>query len=96
MTGSLDLSRGKPNKGKDRIMKARIWSCSPLCSPRVWLVAGCGGDDDEAADTGSGPRGDSQELDNVTLQLKWVTQAQFAGYYAALEDGLLRGRRAST
>ena len=21
----------------------------------------------------------------VTLQLKWVTQAQFAGYYAALE-----------
>jgi NitT/TauT family transport system substrate-binding protein len=23
----------------------------------------------------------------VTLQLKWVTQAQFAGYYAALENG---------
>ena len=23
----------------------------------------------------------------VTLQLKWVTQAQFAGYYAALEKG---------
>ena len=29
----------------------------------------------------------------VTLQLKWVTQAQFAGYYAALEKGLkLAGR----
>ena len=25
--------------------------------------------------------------DDVTLQLKWVTQAQFAGYYAALENG---------
>lgn len=25
--------------------------------------------------------------DAVTLQLKWVTQAQFAGYYAALEQG---------
>ena len=25
----------------------------------------------------------SQKLDKVTLQLKWVTQAQFAGYYAA-------------
>jgi NitT/TauT family transport system substrate-binding protein len=25
--------------------------------------------------------------DKVTLQLKWVTQAQFAGYYAALEQG---------
>ena len=23
----------------------------------------------------------------VTLQLKWVTQAQFAGYYAARENG---------
>ena len=26
-------------------------------------------------------------LDDVTLQLKWVTQAQFAGYYAALAEG---------
>ncbi|MBL4808359.1 MAG: ABC transporter substrate-binding protein [Rhodobacteraceae bacterium] len=25
--------------------------------------------------------------DHVTLQLKWVTQAQFAGYYVALENG---------
>lgn len=25
--------------------------------------------------------------DKMTLQLKWVTQAQFAGYYAALENG---------
>jgi len=26
--------------------------------------------------------------DEVTLQLKWVTQAQFAGYYVALEKGM--------
>ncbi len=26
-------------------------------------------------------------LDQLTLQLKWVTQAQFAGYYVALENG---------
>jgi len=25
--------------------------------------------------------------DDLTLQLKWVTQAQFAGYYVALEKG---------
>ena len=25
--------------------------------------------------------------DDVTLQLKWVTQAQFAGYYVALDKG---------
>ncbi len=27
------------------------------------------------------------KLDNVTVQLKWVTQAQFAGYYAAAAKG---------
>ncbi len=26
-------------------------------------------------------------LDDLTLQLKWVTQAQFAGYYVALQNG---------
>src|SRR5215211_6730796 len=30
---------------------------------------------------------EQQKLAKVTLQLKWVTQAQFAGYYAALEKG---------
>jgi NitT/TauT family transport system substrate-binding protein len=29
----------------------------------------------------------SQKLTKVTLQLKWVTQAQFAGYYAAAQQG---------
>src|ERR1043166_8123351 len=30
---------------------------------------------------------DTQKLTKVTLQLKWVTQAQFAGYYAAKAKG---------
>ena len=29
----------------------------------------------------------AQAADDVTLQLKWVTQAQFAGYYVALDQG---------
>src|SRR5881227_4129332 len=32
-------------------------------------------------------RPQAKKLDNVTLQLKWVTQAQFAGYYAAVKLG---------
>ena len=32
-------------------------------------------------------QGLSQAVDKVTLQLKWVTQAQFAGYYAAKAKG---------
>jgi NitT/TauT family transport system substrate-binding protein len=32
-------------------------------------------------------RPQGQKLDKVTLQLKWATQAQFAGYYAAVAKG---------
>lgn len=42
--------------------------------------AGAGGD---AGDAGA----DAGELTPVTLQLQWVTQSQFAGYYAALANG---------
>jgi NitT/TauT family transport system substrate-binding protein len=49
-------------------------------------VAGCGGDEGEEAG-GDGTTGGPAELQPVTVQLKWVTQAQFAGYYAALEQG---------
>ncbi|ROU02903.1 ABC transporter substrate-binding protein [Histidinibacterium lentulum] len=34
-----------------------------------------------------GAAGTAAAQDDVTLQLKWVTQAQFAGYYVALENG---------
>ena len=43
----------------------------------AFLAAGCGGGDDDA----------SGELTPVTLQSKWVVQAQFAGYYAAVDQG---------
>ena len=50
----------------------------------MFALAACGGDD-EASDTSTGAS--AAPKDKVTLQLKWVTQAQFAGYYAALEKG---------
>jgi NitT/TauT family transport system substrate-binding protein len=40
-----------------------------------------------AAALGMGRAEAAPKLTKVTLQLKWVTQAQFAGYYAALEKG---------
>jgi len=56
----------------------------------AFAVAACGGDDEEAAgDTAAADTsgGGCDSPDKVTLQLKWVTQAQFAGYYAAVEKG---------
>ncbi|MEB7503314.1 ABC transporter substrate-binding protein [Arthrobacter koreensis] len=43
-------------------------------------LAGCGGD------TGDGSAA-ADELTPVKLQLQWFAQAQFAGYYAALDQG---------
>jgi NitT/TauT family transport system substrate-binding protein len=40
---------------------------------------------------GSADVGRSQSADKVQLQLKWVTQAQFAGYYAAKAKGFYTG-----
>jgi NitT/TauT family transport system substrate-binding protein len=50
------------------------------------LVAGCGGKSKSAAGTTTGEGGGKKT--KVTLQLKWVTQAQFAGYYAAKAKGM--------
>jgi NitT/TauT family transport system substrate-binding protein len=67
--------------------KARWLRLAALVAAALLAVAACGGDDDDgdaAGDTGSE---EPAEVQPVTLQLKWVTQAQFAGYYAALEQG---------
>jgi NitT/TauT family transport system substrate-binding protein len=48
-------------------------------------LAACGGDDDDEGGEAAGET--TEAADAVTLQLKWVTQAQFAGYYAAAEEG---------
>lgn len=46
------------------------------------LLAACG-----QASAPAAPPTPGSAPDKVTLQLKWVAQAQFAGYYAALEQG---------
>ena len=50
------------------------------------LVAGCGGGGSKSSETGGETEGGGAKK-KVTLQLKWVTQAQFAGYYAAKAKG---------
>jgi NitT/TauT family transport system substrate-binding protein len=60
------------------------------------LAAACGDDDEaepdpeptpEATDGDDAAEPEPAELTEVTLQLQWFTQAQFAGYYAARDLG---------
>jgi NitT/TauT family transport system substrate-binding protein len=68
--------------------RTRWFGLASLLVALVFAVAACGGDDDEGSAGGETPAAEgSGSKDKVTLQLKWVTQAQFAGYYAALEKG---------
>jgi NitT/TauT family transport system substrate-binding protein len=53
----------------------------------ILLAAGCGGSDNDGG--GGGGSGESGPT-KVKLQLQWVTQAQFAGYFAAVDQGYFR------
>ena len=69
-----------------------VWLLA-LAAAALLALAACGGEDGGNGAAGGTGGGDTetgeapQETANVTLQLKWVTQAQFAGYYAAKEQG---------
>jgi NitT/TauT family transport system substrate-binding protein len=56
--------------------KSRWLALAALLAMAVVALAACGGDD-----------GGGGGKDKVTLQSKWVVQSQFAGYYAALDQG---------
>jgi NitT/TauT family transport system substrate-binding protein len=50
------------------------------------FAAGCGGSSDDGGGTATGDGG----LTKVKLQLQWFTQAQFAGYFAAVDQGYFK------
>ena len=64
------------------------------------FVAACGDDDTSTATTGGGGSSAGLKVDvskctapsgeKVKLQLQWFTQAQFAGYYAAVDQGFFK------
>ena len=56
-------------------------------SAAVLVLAGCGGGGGAEEPAASGSASEPAELTPVKLQLQWVAQAQFAGYYAAVEQG---------
>ena len=66
-------------RGRRRIFAAGVLALT--------LVAAACGDDEGGGGGGGGGGEDCETVDEVTLQLQWFTQAQFAGYYAAQDQG---------
>jgi NitT/TauT family transport system substrate-binding protein len=59
------------------------WALLPVLAIAAAVAfAGCGGGDDDG-----GEATPAEDLTPVTLQSKWVVQAQFAGFYAAVDQG---------
>jgi NitT/TauT family transport system substrate-binding protein len=79
--------------------RTRVGLTAAAVAAVATLVAACsssgngGGGGSTPASTGGGGGGSSSSNAtpaNVTLQLQWVTQAQFAGYIAALKQGFYK------
>ncbi|AEI12640.1 ABC transporter substrate-binding protein [Cellulomonas gilvus] len=65
------------------------WGAALAATMAAGLMLGAcsSGSDSEPGAAPSGAGQEPGELTPVTLQLQWLTQAQFAGYYAALDQG---------
>ena len=64
-------------------MKSKIWMrLAAFLALAMLVVAACGG--------GQATTEAPKEMTKITLQLQWVTQSQFAGYYAAVDKGFYR------
>ena len=62
-----------------------IGSAIAIVAASALALTGCSSP--SGSGSGSGSSGSSGALTPVKLQLQWFSQAQFAGYYAALEEG---------
>lgn len=76
-----------PSRTVSTYRRARSALAALLAIVLMATLASCGGDD------GAAPSADDcDSVDSVTLQLQWFAQAQFAGYYAAVDEGLYAAR----
>jgi NitT/TauT family transport system substrate-binding protein len=62
----------------------RRFACVAVLALSVLAIAACGGSDNGSSTTSASG---AKPLTKVKLQLQWFTQAQFAGYFAALQKG---------
>ncbi len=62
----------------------RILTAATAATVTALALTACSGTSSQSTDDASG---DFEPLTDIVLQLQWLPQAQFAGYYVALENG---------
>ncbi len=85
--------------------KSRWWRLPAILLALALFAAACGDSSDdgsgdssgdaattEAPDSGGEEAVACESVDDVSLQLQWFAQSQFAGYYAAVDQGFYEGR----
>ena len=73
-------------------MKSKVRALLAIVAVLAMVAAACGDDDSATTTAAPGTTGGpgttaAGELTPVSLQLQWVTQSQFAGYFAAVDQG---------
>ncbi len=69
-------------------MKRRTsWVLAACLAAGLLVAAGCGGGSKSSSGTTTSSGKNCSSKDSISLQSKWVVQAQFAGYYAAKSKG---------
>src|SRR3990170_8664910 len=77
---------GLARRGKGAHMRGRTWAVAAgLLALTLLVAAACGGTTGGGGGTTGG--GDCETVDEVSFQMQWYIQAQFAGYYAAQDQG---------
>ena len=67
-------------------MRGRTWAVAAGLLALTLVAAACG-EDDGGGGGGTTGGGDCETVDEVSFQMQWYIQAQFAGYYAAQDQG---------
>lgn len=70
-------------------MKATVQRLFTILAVFALLATACGSD---SSSSSAASAEDCDSVDDVSLQLQWFAQAQFAGYYAAADEGLYAAR----
>jgi NitT/TauT family transport system substrate-binding protein len=91
-TGSRERMEGHRPRGRKAQMKEHLRFRLAIAGVLglALLVTACGGDEGGGGGGGGGEAtgsGDCASVDQVSLQLQWFIQAQFAGYFAAQDQG---------